>query len=91
MLPCSYTSPRVAHGEAESEEADLESCDGGPVPLTTEPMRVSDTRRNDVRGPRGAVAWKYFYTRKRPHIFSGCLSAPWNGTALLAPVHAMCA
>ena len=91
MLPCSYTSPRVAHGEAESEEADLESRDGGPVPLTTEPMRVSDNRRNDVRGPRGAVAWMYFSIRNERAIFSGFQSGRLNGTVSPAPGRAMCA
>ena len=59
--------------------------------LATEPTRMSDNRRNDVRGPRGAVAWKYFYIRKKPHMFSGCQSARWNGTDWLGLGRALCA
>ena len=44
-------SPRVAHGEAESQKSELESRDG-PVPFTTKPTRMSDIRRNDVHGFR---------------------------------------
>ena len=59
--------------------------------LATEPTRMSDNRRNDVRGPRGAVAWMYYSIRKKRRTFSGFQSERSNGTDWLGLGRATCA